>query len=166
MNTASPRVGMFPPPDLLDWDPATARAFLDQVAAAGIDHVCCADHVSFVAGLGFDGLLQATALATLHPSLRISCGLYLLPLTTPGHTRGHMSYRLDHGPLIDHAAKVTTVELLGAEPVEGKNAYKLRLTLKSGDQHSLWIDAATIEAAKERDGFDDGKLFGELGFLQ
>ncbi len=56
MNATSPRVGMFPPPDLLDWDPATARAFLDQIAAAGIDHVCCADHVSFVAGLGFDGL--------------------------------------------------------------------------------------------------------------
>ena len=83
MNIAAPRVGMFPPADLLDWDPVTARAFLDQIAAAGIDHVCCADHVSFVAGLGFDGLLQATALATLHPSLRISCGLYLLPLRHP-----------------------------------------------------------------------------------
>jgi alkanesulfonate monooxygenase SsuD/methylene tetrahydromethanopterin reductase-like flavin-dependent oxidoreductase (luciferase family) len=83
LDTASPRVGMFPPPDLLDWDPATARAFLDQIAAAGIDHVCCADHVSFIAGLGFDGLLQATALAALHPSLRISCGLYLLPLRHP-----------------------------------------------------------------------------------
>lgn len=83
MNATSPRVGMFPPPDLLDWDPATARAFLDQIAAAGIDHVCCADHVSFIAGLGFDGLLQATALAALHPSLRISCGLYLLPLRHP-----------------------------------------------------------------------------------
>ena len=71
MNATSPRVGMFPPPDLLDWDPATARAFLDQVAAAGIDHVCCGDHVSFFAGLGFDGLLQATALAMLHPSLPI-----------------------------------------------------------------------------------------------
>ena len=74
---------MFPPPDLLDGAPATARAFLDQIAAAGIDHVCCADHVSFVAGLGFDGLLRATALATLHPSLPISCGLYLLPLRHP-----------------------------------------------------------------------------------
>ena len=72
-----------PPPELLDWDQATARAFLDEVAAAGIDHVCCADHVSFLAGLGFDGLVQATALAALHPSLRISCGLYLLPLRHP-----------------------------------------------------------------------------------
>ena len=83
MNATAPQVSMFPPPDLLDWAPATARAFLDQIAAAGIDHVCCADHVSFVAGLGFDGLLRATALATLHPSLRISCGLYLLPLRHP-----------------------------------------------------------------------------------
>jgi alkanesulfonate monooxygenase SsuD/methylene tetrahydromethanopterin reductase-like flavin-dependent oxidoreductase (luciferase family) len=84
MNAAgSPLVGMFPPPDLLDWDPATAREYLDQMAGAGLDHVCCADHVSFLAGLGFDGLLQAAALAALHPSLRISCGLYLLPLRHP-----------------------------------------------------------------------------------
>ena len=74
---------MFPPFDLLDWDPPAARAFLAQVAAAGIDHVCCADHVSFIAGLGFDGLLQATALAMLHPTLRVYCGLYLLPLRHP-----------------------------------------------------------------------------------
>jgi alkanesulfonate monooxygenase SsuD/methylene tetrahydromethanopterin reductase-like flavin-dependent oxidoreductase (luciferase family) len=78
-----PRVGIMTPFELPDWDQATTRAFLDAVAAAGIDHVCCADHVSFVAGLGFDGLMQATALAALHPSLRISCGLYLLPLRHP-----------------------------------------------------------------------------------
>lgn len=78
-----PRVGIMTPFKLPDWDQATTRAFLDAVAAAGIDHVCCADHVSFVAGLGFDGLMQATALAALHPSLRISCGLYLLPLRHP-----------------------------------------------------------------------------------
>jgi alkanesulfonate monooxygenase SsuD/methylene tetrahydromethanopterin reductase-like flavin-dependent oxidoreductase (luciferase family) len=84
MNAAaSPRVGMFPPLDLLSWDPAMARAFLAGIGEAGIDHVCCGDHVSFVAGLGFDGLMQATALAALGPSLRISCGLYLLPLRHP-----------------------------------------------------------------------------------
>jgi alkanesulfonate monooxygenase SsuD/methylene tetrahydromethanopterin reductase-like flavin-dependent oxidoreductase (luciferase family) len=84
MNAAAPpRVGMFPPLDLLDWDPATARAFLARIEEAGIDHVCCGDHVSFFVGLGFDGLLQATALALLHPTLRIYCGLYLLPLRHP-----------------------------------------------------------------------------------
>ena len=83
MNATAVQVGMFPPPDLLDRAPATARAFLDQIAAAGIDHVCCADHVSFFSVLGFDGLVQATALALLHPTLRIYCGLYLLPLRHP-----------------------------------------------------------------------------------
>jgi hypothetical protein len=40
--------------------PEAARAFLAQAGDAGIDHVCCGDHLSF-AGAGFD------ALAMLHP---------------------------------------------------------------------------------------------------
>jgi len=82
-RTAVPRVGLFPPLDLLDWEPPAVRAFLAQADAAGLDYVCCADHVSFLAGHGFDGLLQATALAMLHPTMRIYCGLYLLPLRHP-----------------------------------------------------------------------------------
>ncbi len=39
--------------------------------------------MSFFAGLGFDGLMQATALAMLHPTLPVYCGLYLLPLRHP-----------------------------------------------------------------------------------
>lgn len=54
---------MFPPPGLLEQGPETARAFLTQAENAGIDHVCCGDHVSFGGGMGFDGLVQATALA-------------------------------------------------------------------------------------------------------
>jgi hypothetical protein len=73
----SPRVGMFPPIGLLERGPETARAFLAQVDEAGIDHVCCGDHVRFFAGVGFDGLVQATALAMLHPTLPIYSGLYL-----------------------------------------------------------------------------------------
>ncbi len=80
---ASARVGMFPPFGLLEQGPEAARAVLAQIDAAGIDHVCCADHVSFFAGLGFDGLMQATALAMLHPTLPVYCGLYLLPLRHP-----------------------------------------------------------------------------------
>jgi alkanesulfonate monooxygenase SsuD/methylene tetrahydromethanopterin reductase-like flavin-dependent oxidoreductase (luciferase family) len=82
-SVAGPRVGLMIPYGLPDWDQATTRAFLDGAAEAGIDHVCCADHVSFGPGLGFDGLVQASALAALHPSLRIYCGLYLLPLRHP-----------------------------------------------------------------------------------
>ena len=61
------RLGMFAPFDLLARGQEAARAFLARVADAGIDHVCCGDHVSF-AGTGFDGLVQTTALAMLHPT--------------------------------------------------------------------------------------------------
>jgi alkanesulfonate monooxygenase SsuD/methylene tetrahydromethanopterin reductase-like flavin-dependent oxidoreductase (luciferase family) len=74
---------MFPPFGLLDRGPDAARALLAEVDEAGIDHVCCGDHVSFFAGLGFDGLVQATALTTLHPTLPVHTGVYLLPLRHP-----------------------------------------------------------------------------------
>ena len=73
---------MFTPFDLLEQGTETARAFLARAGKAGIDHVCCGDHVSF-AGMGFDGLVQATALAMLHPALPVYSGVYLLPLRHP-----------------------------------------------------------------------------------
>ena len=79
---AAVRVGMFPPLGLLASDPEAARAFLAEAGRAGIDHVCCGDHVSF-AGVGFDGLVQATALLMLHPALPVHSGVYLLPLRHP-----------------------------------------------------------------------------------
>ncbi|HEY2126742.1 MAG TPA: LLM class flavin-dependent oxidoreductase [Streptosporangiaceae bacterium] len=82
-DTAPIRVGTFLPPGLLESNPEAARALLASAAAAGIDHVCCGDHVSFVVGLGFDGLLQATALTLLHPTLPVHTGVYLLPLRHP-----------------------------------------------------------------------------------
>lgn len=48
------------------------------------------------------------------------------------------------GPLIDYAAKGTKVEKLGLESVDGRPAYKLRLTLKDGQVRNLWIDAQTF----------------------
>jgi len=81
---ASARVGMFAPAGLLEQGPETARAFLARAEKEGIDHVCCGDHVSFAGiGLGFDGLVQATALAMLHPTLPVYVGVYLLPLRHP-----------------------------------------------------------------------------------
>jgi alkanesulfonate monooxygenase SsuD/methylene tetrahydromethanopterin reductase-like flavin-dependent oxidoreductase (luciferase family) len=75
-------VGMFPPFGLLEQGQETIRAFLAHADKEGIDHICCGDHVSF-AGTGFDGLVQATALAMLHPALPVYCGVYLLPLRHP-----------------------------------------------------------------------------------
>ena len=48
------------------------------------------------------------------------------------------------GPLIDHAAKGTKVELVSVEPVEGHDAYKLKLTHKSGEVQNVWIDAKSF----------------------
>lgn len=44
------------------------------------------------------------------------------------------------GPLVDYAAKGTKVELEGVEAVEGRDAYKLKLTTKTGDVQHIWID--------------------------
>ena len=52
------------------------------------------------------------------------------------------------GPLVDHAAKGTKVELAGKETVEGRDNYKLKLTLASGEQRRLWIDATTFLETK------------------
>lgn len=64
------------------------------------------------------------------------------------------------GLLVDYARKGTKVELLGSEAVEGHNAYKLKLTLKSGEQRRLWIDAAKFLELKI-DG-DPRKIDGRL----
>jgi len=48
------------------------------------------------------------------------------------------------GPLINYAAKGTKVEVMGGELVEGRGAYKLKLTLKNGDVRHLWVDAQTF----------------------
>src|SRR5580658_8327575 len=82
-RSADVGVGMFPPADLLGRGPRAASEYLAQIGDAGIDYVCCGDHVSFFGGLGFDGLIQATALAMLHPALPVHVGVYLLPLRHP-----------------------------------------------------------------------------------
>lgn len=43
--------------------------------------------------------------------------------------------------LIDYAAKGTKIEVEGMEPVDGHDAYKLKLTLKGGTVQHVWIDA-------------------------
>ncbi len=78
----SPTVGIFPTTGPLD-RADDARAYLAAVHDAGIDHVCVGDHVSFFVGAGTDGLLQAAALAMLHPTLPVMTGVYLLPLRHP-----------------------------------------------------------------------------------
>lgn len=44
------------------------------------------------------------------------------------------------GPLMDYAAKGNTVELLGKESVEGTEAFRLKLTRKTGEVQFFYID--------------------------
>ena len=48
------------------------------------------------------------------------------------------------GPLIDFAAKGSKVELAGVEAVEGKDAYHLKVTGKSGRVRHVWIDTQSF----------------------
>jgi hypothetical protein len=64
------------------------------------------------------------------------------------------------GPLINYQVKGTTVEVEGGEMIEGRGAYRLKLTLKNGDVRHTWIDAQNfldvkIEGAPRR---WDGKM--------
>jgi alkanesulfonate monooxygenase SsuD/methylene tetrahydromethanopterin reductase-like flavin-dependent oxidoreductase (luciferase family) len=58
-------------------------ALLRRAAAAGLDHVFVADHVSFHEGLGMDGLVQAATVAASEATLAVHVGVYLLALRHP-----------------------------------------------------------------------------------
>ena len=62
---------------------ATPSTSPRAIAAAGLDHVVCGDHVSFIVGAGFDGLIGATHELASEPTLRAFVAVYLLPLRHP-----------------------------------------------------------------------------------
>ena len=59
------------------------------------------------------------------------------------------------GPLIHYKEKGNTVELVGTEPVEGTDAYKLKVTLKNGDVQYYYMDTDYFVPIKiENDAHD------------
>jgi outer membrane lipoprotein-sorting protein len=81
------------------------------------------------------------------------------PFSTAELQQASLDSEID-GPLIDYASKGTQVALAGVEKVEGRDAYKLKLTLKGGQVRYLWVDAQTfldvkVEGAPRR---MDGKM--------
>jgi hypothetical protein len=48
------------------------------------------------------------------------------------------------GPLLDASAKGSKVELEAVEPVEGHDAYRLKLTASGGEVQHIWIDAQSF----------------------
>jgi hypothetical protein len=81
----TPQVGIFPP--VFDRDPGELRRFLARAADAGLDHVAVGDHVSFWVGAGRDGLVDATAMAMLHPALPVHVAVHLLAMRQGGSSR-------------------------------------------------------------------------------
>lgn len=63
---------------------------------------------------------------------------------TPDEMKSAEQLQDMEGVLINHAAKGTKLALDGMEQVEGKDAYKLRLTMKDGQVKHIWIDAKTF----------------------
>jgi hypothetical protein len=63
---------------------------------------------------------------------------------TPAELKSAAAEQGFDGPLVDYAAKGTQIEFAGSDPVEGHAAYKLKLTLRSGEKRRLWIDAGTF----------------------
>jgi outer membrane lipoprotein-sorting protein len=53
------------------------------------------------------------------------------------------------GPLINYKEKGNTVELVGKEDIEGTPAYKLKVTLKSGDVKNIYLDSDAYVQIKE-----------------
>jgi len=61
------------------------------------------------------------------------------------------------GALIDYQAKGTRLAVEGIEPVQGRDAYKLRLNLAGGATRHVWVDALTflevkIDGSRRLDG--------------
>ena len=76
-------VGVRIPYDVFEQDARALRAAVARAEAVGLDHLCMGDHASFHGGQGFDGLLQAAALASLTSTLTIETAVYLLALRHP-----------------------------------------------------------------------------------
>jgi len=72
------------------------------------------------------------------------------------------------GLLIDYAARGSRVESAGTDTVEGKGAYRLKVTGKDGQVRHAWIDATSFLEVKE-DGAPrklDGKLHPVAVYLR
>jgi alkanesulfonate monooxygenase SsuD/methylene tetrahydromethanopterin reductase-like flavin-dependent oxidoreductase (luciferase family) len=77
------RVGFSTPRDFWELSPRARHSRLARAADAGLDHVFCADHVSFQGGHGADGIVHMAAMAAAEPRLAVEVGVFLLALRHP-----------------------------------------------------------------------------------
>src|SRR5271163_3298897 len=79
----TPRIIIRTPRRRTDGTAAKLREWVADVESSGIDGVFSGDHVSFHNGTGYDGLIEATALAVASNRLAIWNAVYLLALRHP-----------------------------------------------------------------------------------
>jgi alkanesulfonate monooxygenase SsuD/methylene tetrahydromethanopterin reductase-like flavin-dependent oxidoreductase (luciferase family) len=70
-------------PNELPGGAAGLRDFAARVEGTGIDRLFAGDHVMFKGGRGFDGLVNAAAVAVASQRLTVQTAVYLLPLRHP-----------------------------------------------------------------------------------
>ena len=71
------------------------------------------------------------------------------PIPLPASQLKNLANGADlEGPLLDYKSKGNRVDLAGKEKVEGRDAYKLIVTMKDGDQRTDFIDARTYMYVK------------------
>lgn len=80
---ATPRIIIRTPRGMTDGTAAKLRGWVADVESTSIDGVFSGDHVSFHNGTGYDGLIEATALAAASDRLTIWTAVYLLALRHP-----------------------------------------------------------------------------------
>ena len=100
----------------------------------------------------------------------------------PADRLKNMQGQLDiAGPLVDYAAKGNKAELQGKETIDGKEAYKIKLTLSTGKESTYYIDTKTNLVIQSRQmapsrgnnppqeiitNYSDYKLFDGIMFPQ
>lgn len=78
------------------------------------------------------------------------------PYTAEEQRQAALDADLD-GPLLGAAARGAKVELVGTEKVEGRDAHKLKVTAKDGQERLVWVDAETfldvrVDGTRRMDG--------------
>ncbi len=71
------------PSDVAPYSVTERVRLVADFAAAGLDHIHVGDHVSFHDGYGWDGMVSASTFLSLHDTLPVHVGIYLLPLRHP-----------------------------------------------------------------------------------
>jgi alkanesulfonate monooxygenase SsuD/methylene tetrahydromethanopterin reductase-like flavin-dependent oxidoreductase (luciferase family) len=70
-------------PGMSLFEASRRRALIELAEQSGLDHLGVGDHVSFVIGAGFDGLLGAAGILSVAERMSTNTAVYLLPLRHP-----------------------------------------------------------------------------------